>query len=89
MQATDRFASRLYELEGEPAPENTKASKLQMLTPADTFSHIASAAGWIQKYDESTQIINTQTRDPVTGPTQGDKAPELNGLGPAIDSTGH
>ena len=51
IHAIDRITSRIHELEGEPFPEKMEASKLKMVTPAETFSYIATPAERIQQSD--------------------------------------
>lgn len=78
IQIIDRTTSRINGLQGYPFPEKLKVSKLKMVVPADTSSHLTIHSDKIDKYEEPIQLIEPQIRDRVAGLSKGGKAPVLN-----------
>ena len=61
-------------------------SKLKTIIPQTVYNYIAVEAKKCTTYEQLVQLVETQTMDPVTGITRGDKLPGLNGLSPAAQA---
>ena len=59
-----------------------------MFLPNNIYNYIAVNPRGISRYDGIVQLIEAQTKDPVTGLMRGDKAPALNPMHPEQKAKG-
>ena len=53
-----------------------------MLLPTNIYNYIAVSLRGVSCYDEIVQLVEAQTKDPVTGLVRGEKPPVLNVVQP-------
>ena len=80
VQDIERVSSRWADLSQMPFNEEHKVSKLKMLLPTNVYNYTAVSLRNVTTYDEIIQLIEAQTKDPVTGLMRGEKVPALNAV---------
>lgn len=78
IQDIERITSKWADLSQVAFGEEDKIAKIKMLLPSSVYNYIAINLRGVTRYDEIVQLIEAQTKDPVTGLMKGEEAPCLN-----------